>query len=144
MTDFVKPTDLEEEHIIDTIRRFSADVDERSQGMHYFNGLTREGIESIDGFMPGYVDTQAWNETPALDEMLETLDEIVSSFGGSYTVHGYAKFDFQARLTVEGFEYQGSERGVGALVYKYRKADEVVIKSRPGEGHESAVYVWWD
>jgi hypothetical protein len=144
MTDFVKPTDLEAEHLLDTVARFSADVDERSQGMHYFNGLTRDGIESVRGFMPSFLDLNAWNDAPALDEMLTALDEVVATFGGSYTLHGYAKFGFQARLTVEGFEYQGTERGVGALVYKYRKADEVVIKGRPGEGHESAVYVWWD
>ena len=144
MTDFVKPTDLEELHIIDTIQRFGGDLDERSRGMLHFNGLTRDGIESVRGFMPSFVDVEAWNETPPLDEMLTALDEVVATFGGSYTLHGYAKFDFQPRLTIEGFEYKGTERGAGALVYKYRKADEVVIKAKPGDGAESAVYVWWD
>lgn len=140
--EFVTPTQLEQEHIKDTLVRFSSDVEERHRGMHYFCGLTRDGLESIRGFMPGFLDVQAWNEAPALDEMLTVLDEVVSKFGGKYTLHGYAKFGFQDRLTVEGFEYLGTEQGVGALVYKYRKADEVVVDEGGTDG--TSVYVWWD
>jgi hypothetical protein len=141
---FTTPTATEKEHIKETIQRFSADVEERSSGMDYFNGLTRDGIEAVGEYLPGFLDYEAWNETPALYEMLTALDEVVASFGGSYTLHGYAKYDFQPRLTVEGFEYIGTERGVGALVYKYRKADEVVIKGDRGPEAQSSVYVWWD
>jgi hypothetical protein len=144
MADFVKPTDLEAESLRNTIAWWSADSNQRTPGMDYFNGLKREGLEAVRALMPRFVDENAWNDTPPLEEILTALDEVVASFGGSYTLHGYAKFHHQARLTVEGFEYQGSERGVGALVFKFRAADEVVIKSNRGPENESSVYVWWD
>jgi hypothetical protein len=142
MDTYVTPTQTEKDHIKDTLIKFSADVEERHQGMDYFCGLTREGFDAVGEYLPGFIDAAPWNETPAVYEMLAALDEVVKSFGGSYTVHGYAKYEFQPRLTVEGFEYIGTERGVGALVYKYRKADDVTIDDRGAAG--TSVYVWWD
>ena len=142
MDAYVTPTQTEKEHIKDTLVRFSADVEERHQGMDYFCGLTRDGFDAVGEYLPGFIDAAPWNETPAVYEMLVALDEVTATFGGAYTLHGYAKYEFQPRLTIEGFEYIGNDRGVGALVYKYRKADEVRIEDRGFAG--TSVYVWWD
>jgi hypothetical protein len=143
--DFPTLNQAEIDHIKDLLEEHCDDLTMSAGDMEYFLGLTREGVEVIRKAKPGYLDVNAWNETPAIDEMIATLEEVVSSFGGAYTLHGYAKYGFQARLTVEGFEYKGSEQGVGALVYKYRKADEVVIRTGDKAGtYERGLFVWWD
>jgi hypothetical protein len=96
--------------------------DQHTDTVVYYRGLTEEALRAVDAAWPTTVEWQPWNNCPGLAAILMTV------FGRP-----------DARLTVEGFHYEGSPAAAHVLKDRFRTADERTLSA-----DDTRLYTWWD
>jgi hypothetical protein len=114
--------------------------DQHTDTVVYYRGLTEEALRAVDAAWPTTVEWQPWNNCPGLAAILMTVAPVIAAHGGSIVYHGYLVFGRpDARLTVEGFHYEGSPAAAHVLKDRFRTADERTLSA-----DDTRLYTWWD
>ena len=121
-------------------RGVTADILGDADTVIYYRGLTEATLRAVDAAWPTKVEWQPWNACPGLTAILTAVAPVIAAHGGSIAYHGHLVFDRpDARLTVEGFHYEGSPAAARILKDRFRTADERTLSA-----DDTRLYTWWD